>query len=496
MAPKKKASDTGFADIESFMRPKKQRCKDEELPAAETADHADGAETVAAESMPHGGETQPDASTVVDVENDDIEVVEPNGAVEDPGDELDAILTPTKTFDELLEEEINHAVHASPRKALSAEGDQLLADLEAFLDEASAKPLAKAKAKAQPKRRMAAASITEGPEGTVLPEPTDPAVPAVPAIPAVLAVPAVPALAVVSSGAEGMFRNMRPLCGKCNVEVDPFKAQLKSKAAGRFICNVCNTKSVMFHRTLGAWPVPEFKELSDADQLSFWQEARDKKNGEQLKSLLIDTLVSKRVDKVTARVAGTYLPLTVYKTQGFDVDLISAKCNDTQEHPILGTTYRVALSSLSRESVEEKQRVQVMEMLRVFKDASSSKEPEALSKGSRSSSSAAARLAERLADANAEAIIDDKSSDEDSSDSSSSSSSSSDKKKRRRIRRRRTTRRRARRRTARKRTRRTRKTRRMPTPRRMPIPRGSPLLARRRKPATMRGRRKLRGKRS
>jgi len=231
-------------------------------------------------------------------------------------------------------------------------------------------------------------------------------------------------LEVAAHAPAGMLAKMRPLCGKCNVEVDPFKAQLKSKAAGRFICNVCNTKSVMFHRTLGAWPVPEFKELSEADQLSFWNEARGKKNGEQLKSLLIDTLVTKRVDKVTARVAGTYLPLTVYKTQGFDVDLISSKCTDTQEHPILGTTYRVALSSLSRESVEEKQRVQVMEMLKAFKDASS-KAPEALSKGMRTSSSGAARLADRLD----EAIDEDESSDDDSADSSSSSSSSSDKKK-------------------------------------------------------------------
>ena len=40
---------------------------------------------------------------------------------------------------------------------------------------------------------------------------------------------------------------------------------------------------------------------------------------------------------------GEYLPLSVYKTRGFDVESITAHCQDTYEHPVLGTCYRVRI---------------------------------------------------------------------------------------------------------------------------------------------------------
>ena len=40
---------------------------------------------------------------------------------------------------------------------------------------------------------------------------------------------------------------------------------------------------------------------------------------------------------------GEYLPLGVYKTRGFDVDAITAHCQDRHEHPVLGTCYRVRI---------------------------------------------------------------------------------------------------------------------------------------------------------
>ena len=36
-----------------------------------------------------------------------------------------------------------------------------------------------------------------------------------------------------------------------------------------------------------------------------------------------------------------FLPLSVYATQGFDVELIRTKCKDTMEHPVLGLCYRL-----------------------------------------------------------------------------------------------------------------------------------------------------------
>ena len=50
---------------------------------------------------------------------------------------------------------------------------------------------------------------------------------------------------------------------------------------------------------------------------------------------------------------GEYLPLSVYEKRGFDVEAIRQKCTDTEEHPILGTTYRVCIRSAFSKTIEE-----------------------------------------------------------------------------------------------------------------------------------------------
>ena len=179
-------------------------------------------------------------------------------------------------------------------------------------------------------------------------------------------------LALMPGCMNSMLSSARPTCIKCWNELDPLRAQLKSKCGGRFVCNSCNTKQTLLTRALGTWPTPEFKELGEAEQAEFWKRAATAKNQEQLKMTLIDTLVTRRVDRVTARVSGTYLPLSVYATQGFDTSLIVERCTDVKEHAVLGKTYRLALCSLSRDAVEEKQREQVMSMLQKLKADKSS----------------------------------------------------------------------------------------------------------------------------
>ena len=42
---------------------------------------------------------------------------------------------------------------------------------------------------------------------------------------------------------------------------------------------------------------------------------------------------------------GEYLPLSVYAQRGFDVSRIAATFKNKEEHPHLGTAYRVAINS-------------------------------------------------------------------------------------------------------------------------------------------------------
>ena len=152
----------------------------------------------------------------------------------------------------------------------------------------------------------------------------------------------------------------RPICGKCGWECDPLRSQIKSKCLGKWLCNACNSKQFLLHKICGTWPTAEFKGLSDSDQQQFWRDSHSSSNGQQLKNQLVNHLTRRRVDAITARISGAFLPISVYKAQGFDTDRIEANCHDFKDHPILGKVYRVPVESLERASVEEKVREQIL----------------------------------------------------------------------------------------------------------------------------------------
>ena len=184
----------------------------------------------------------------------------------------------------------------------------------------------------------------------------------------------------------------RPTCGKCGYECDPLRSQLKSKGAGKWQCNSCNTRQCMLSKMCNGFPNADFKALSENDQTAFWIQAREAANGHRLKEILINTFIRKRTDQITARIGGTYLPLTVYQSMGYDVDLIQSQCSDYKQHPVLGTVYRVVVESIQRETIESKVREEILRSI-VKKNgppqptASIEAEPEQLSQTSYSSSS-------------------------------------------------------------------------------------------------------------
>ena len=56
--------------------------------------------------------------------------------------------------------------------------------------------------------------------------------------------------------------------------------------------------------------------------------------------------------------AGSYLPLSVYAQKGYNVEDIRKNCNDMMTHPVLGTVYRVAISSHEERSSESTRTLQ------------------------------------------------------------------------------------------------------------------------------------------
>jgi DNA-directed RNA polymerase subunit RPC12/RpoP len=224
---------------------------------------------------------------------------------------------------------------------------------------------------------------------------------------------------MLSHSIDSMCDKFRPVCSRCGYEVDPFRAQIKSKSAGNpsYVCNTCNSKATMLSRST-QWPVPEFQELSNEEKQDFWRKCATTSGAVALKGALVNAITHSQVNRVSAKLGGEYLPLSVYQQKGFDIKEIEAKCTDTMTHPIFGTVYRVQILGMTRASEAEDVRKSVQEKV----EHRSAKLPKKLV-------DAAQEAADQ--DAEEEKAIDDAdvSDSSDSSSGSSSESSSSDKKK-------------------------------------------------------------------
>jgi hypothetical protein len=92
----------------------------------------------------------------------------------------------------------------------------------------------------------------------------------------------------------------------------------------------------------GSWPPPEFNRLSDEQVSSFWNSIKTT-NGKDLQKVADETLQRFRESGESYAFGGTFEPLAFWATQGYDVQRIkdlTPDC-DKEEHPILGTTYRI-----------------------------------------------------------------------------------------------------------------------------------------------------------
>jgi hypothetical protein len=167
---------------------------------------------------------------------------------------------------------------------------------------------------------------------------------------------------------EGVLAKSKPLCLRCGYEVDPFRAQLKSKSSQKesYICNNCNAKATMLSRTT-TWPLPEFLQLSQDEQQKFWRECHALNGAPAIKALLTNTIVQSQSNSIQANLGGEYLPLSVWQTKGFDIADIEAKCKDTMQHPVLGKVYRVPLLALSRVASHETVRKNVFDRIETKK---------------------------------------------------------------------------------------------------------------------------------
>ncbi len=202
--------------------------------------------------------------------------------------------------------------------------------------------------------------------------------------------------------AASMQFNGEVQCSTCGQFSDFKRCRIASKGKGTWKCGTCNARSVQLWRHFGSWPIPAFSSLSEAEKMAFMaslgsgsaQDAIDK----------AEELQTYANDEEQFQEGGHFLPIKVWEKQGYDGESIKllSRPSDVDEHPVLGTTYRLRLKSVVNNKVRGTRR------------ASSAKvTPQAAS--SAGASAAAADLP----------AADDISSSQSSATSSSTSSSSS-----------------------------------------------------------------------
>jgi len=144
-----------------------------------------------------------------------------------------------------------------------------------------------------------------------------------------------------------------PLCCKCGRRVDPFKTKLVKKVteSAAFKCPSCNTKHVQLCGIFGHWPVKEFQEQSIEEQQRFWAEKT--KGKKEIEDSVMKHIVRTHMERLIAKDDGDYLPIGVYKTRGFDPDLILKHCNDKVFEEDKGWCYKVRIHGDSKHTIDE-----------------------------------------------------------------------------------------------------------------------------------------------
>lgn len=128
-------------------------------------------------------------------------------------------------------------------------------------------------------------------------------------------------------------------CSKCKVSYE------KRPDAKENICTKCRNKRTQCSKIFGQWPPQPFKALPAEAQAEFW--LADSSTGDEIMSDVVKHVTHHRVKTKADMFEGKFLPLTAYAKLGFNTADIKAKCTEVEEHPVLGTTYKVDVHQTS-----------------------------------------------------------------------------------------------------------------------------------------------------
>ena len=148
-------------------------------------------------------------------------------------------------------------------------------------------------------------------------------------------------------------------CRKCGLWVTRSKVRLSGKQKQCWICKVCHSRYSALARAYEKWPPARFKLLSDEQQQGFWRDVATKSGTKKMKELVDETIRVGKVDQFGNKSSGQYLPLSVYRQQGYNTKRIKRYCKDVMYDAILGKLYRLQIEESFELNMEEFRREQV-----------------------------------------------------------------------------------------------------------------------------------------
>ena len=165
-------------------------------------------------------------------------------------------------------------------------------------------------------------------------------------------------------------------CSKCKTAIDDEQTNLriKGKCRAQFVCKVCNCRTVQMYQV---GDVKEFKKklqtFTEEQQTDFWASLGEEGlTKEQLKEKMDHFMEKFHLEQQKDTTGGQYQPLSWYKAQGYDPEVIKAKCKDVLPHEILGDTYRVNIIGSEIQTYAGKKTTDAMSSLANRRPSSSS----------------------------------------------------------------------------------------------------------------------------
>ena len=163
----------------------------------------------------------------------------------------------------------------------------------------------------------------------------------------------------------GNQEEILPLCAKCGFPTEVFNSRVYTKATAtkcaKYVCRPCNNIQTMVYRNIkqegslkmSSWNNDQLNEFFRQAREEPQQHQRDGRSSwQQIREVLKKCLVKRYIEKTKKQITSDFKPLGVWKTLGYDVEMIAA-FNKTEYNPACGMCYAVPLKSICWSKQEE-----------------------------------------------------------------------------------------------------------------------------------------------